>query len=149
MKLKSNVLLAVLRGKIVWAVLILVLVLCLGAYIIYRYEPFASRIEISNELGGNIFPVTILSTATTDANIVVPADSTYLGNPKSCIAIKVRNRTANSKLQIEVEETPFLPALFPNSFFLNQERIIWFFLILSGITRPCWIISSPCRLRYR
>lgn len=107
MKLKSNVLLAVLRGKIVWAVLILVLVLCLGVYIIYRYEPFASRIEISNELGGNIFPVTILSTATTDANIVVPADSTYLGNPKSCIAIKVRNRTANSKLQIEVEETPF------------------------------------------
>lgn len=107
MKLKSNVLLAVLRGKIVWAVLILVFVLCLGAYIIYRYEPFASRIEISNELGGNIFPVTILSTATTDANIVVPADSTYLGNPKSCIAIKVRNRTANSKLQIEVEETPF------------------------------------------
>ncbi len=74
---------------------------------IYRLEPFSSGIEISNELGGNIFPVTLLSTATTDANLIVPADTNYLGNPKSCIAVRVKNEHANSKLRVEVAETPF------------------------------------------
>ena len=74
---------------------------------IYRYEPFSSGLEITDELGGNIFPVTILSTATTDAQLIVPADSTYLGNPKSCIGIKIRSPHANSKLHIELAETPF------------------------------------------
>ena len=53
------------------------------------------------------FPATILSTATTDANLIVPADSDYIGNPKSCIAIRLKNSYANSKLRIEVAETPF------------------------------------------
>ena len=48
--------------------LAVVILLVTGIYI-YRYEPFRSGFEISDELGGNIFPVTILSTATTDANI--------------------------------------------------------------------------------
>ena len=74
---------------------------------IYRYEPFSSGLEMTDELGGNIFPVTILSTATTDAQLIVPADSTYLGNPKSCIGIKIRSPHANSKLHIELAETPF------------------------------------------
>lgn len=106
MKLNLTTLALAGRWKRFWIVLALVVFLGTGMYI-YRYEPFTSRIEITNELGGNIFPVTILSTATTDANMVVPADSTYLGNPKSCIAIKVRNRRMNSKLRIEVAETPF------------------------------------------
>ena len=46
---------------------------------IYRYEPFKSGFEITDQLGGNIFPATILSTATTDANLIVPADSDYIG----------------------------------------------------------------------
>lgn len=74
---------------------------------IYRYEPFSSGFEITDELGGNIFPVTILSTATTDANLIVPSDTNYIGNPKSSIAIRVKSTYANSKLRIEVAETPF------------------------------------------
>ena len=93
------------RWKLAPYALIVLIVLGSTLYI-YRYEPFSSRIEITNELGGNIFPVTILSTATTDANLVVPADSNYLGTPKSCIAVRVKSTHANSKLRVEVAETP-------------------------------------------
>ncbi len=50
--------------------------------------PFRSGFEITDELGGNIFPSSILSVATTDAQVIVPADSMFVGNPKSCIAVK-------------------------------------------------------------
>lgn len=45
--------------------------------------PFRSGFEITDELGGNIFPSSILSVATTDAQVIVPADSMFVGNPKS------------------------------------------------------------------
>ena len=54
--------------------------------------PFRSGFEITDELGGNIFPSSILSVATTDAQVIVPADSMFVGNPKSCIAVKVRSK---------------------------------------------------------
>lgn len=91
-----------------WSTLILSAILVMAfSVFIYRYEPFKSGFEITDQLGGNIFPATILSTATTDANLIVPADSDYIGNPKSCIAIRLKNSYANSKLRIEVAETPF------------------------------------------
>ena len=55
---------------------------------------FRSGFEITDELGGNIFPSSILSVATTDAQVIVPVDSMYVGNPKSCIAVRVRSRNA-------------------------------------------------------
>ena len=91
-----------------WSTLILSAILVMAfSVFIYRYEPFKSGFEITDQLGGNIFPATILSTATTDASLIVPADSDYIGNPKSCIAIRLKNSYANSKLRIEVAETPF------------------------------------------
>ena len=60
--------------------------------------PFRSGFEITDELGGNIFPSSILSVATTDAQVIVPADSMFVGNPKSCIAVKVRSTKAYSCL---------------------------------------------------
>lgn len=69
--------------------------------------PFRSGFEITDELGGNIFPSSILSVATTDAQVIVPADSMFVGNPKSCIAVKVRSTKAYSRVRIEVAETPF------------------------------------------
>lgn len=94
------------KWKLATCVLAVLIAIALSLYI-YRYEPFSSGIEMTDELGGNIFPVTILSTATTDAQLIVPGDSTYLGNPKSCIALKIRSPHANSKLHIELAETPF------------------------------------------
>nr|WP_294634078.1 hypothetical protein [uncultured Bacteroides sp.] len=69
--------------------------------------PFRNGFEITDELGGNIFPSGILSVATTDAQVIVPSDSLYLGNPKSCIAVRVRSGKAYSRVRIEVAETPF------------------------------------------
>ena len=60
-----------------------------------------------DDLGGNIFPSAILSVATTDAQVIEPSDSLYIGNPKSCIAIRVKSRSAYSRVRIEVAETPF------------------------------------------
>lgn len=106
MKLNKALFTSVNRWKLATCLLAVFAVIGSSLYI-YRLEPFASEIEISNELGGNIFPVTLLSTATTDANLIVPADTNYLGNPKSCIAVRVKNGHANSKLRVEVAETPF------------------------------------------
>lgn len=69
--------------------------------------PFRSGFEITDELGGNIFPSSILSVATTDVQVIVPGDSMYVGNPKSCIAVRVRSGKAYSRVRIEVAETPF------------------------------------------
>lgn len=106
MKLDKTLFNTVNKWKLATCLLAILTVLGSSLYI-YRLEPFSSGIEISNELGGNIFPVTLLSTATTDANLIVPADTNYLGNPKSCISVRVKNGHANSKLRVEVAETPF------------------------------------------
>ena len=45
--------------------------------------------------------------ATTDAQVIVPADSLYVGNSKSCISIRIRSGKAYSRVRIEVAETPF------------------------------------------
>lgn len=116
---------------------------------IYRYEPFRSDFEITDELGGNIFPVTILSTATTDAELVLPSDTGYIGNPKSCIGIRIKNMHPNSKLHIEVEETPFFPRSV-SEFVLPEARkeylvfpdIIWKYETLREHTQPLPVTVS-------
>ena len=120
-----------------WSTLILSAILVMAfSVFIYRYEPFKSGFEITDQLGGNIFPATILSTATTDANLIVPADSDYIGNPKSCIAIRLKNSYANSKLRIEVAETPFFLSVCIRVYFTQGgERISGFsgyYMELSG-----------------
>ena len=83
------------------------LVLVVGGSVWLNTSPFRSGFEITDELGGNIFPSSILSVATTDAQVIVPSDSLYVGNPKSCISIRVRSGKAYSRVRIEVAETPF------------------------------------------
>lgn len=77
--------------------------------IIVASRAFTSRsgFEITDDLGGNIFPSAILSVATTDAQVIEPSDSVYVGNPKSCIAIRLRSHTPYSRVRIDVAETPF------------------------------------------
>lgn len=94
------------RWKLTACVLASVVVAGIALYI-YRCEPFKAGFEIVDELGGNIFPVAILSTATTEAELVTPIDSNYIGNPKSYIAVRVKSSYANSRLRLEVAETPF------------------------------------------
>ena len=86
---------------------VIVLLLLIGESPSLNILLFNSGFEIVDDLGGNIFPSAILSVATTDAQVITPSDSTCLGNPKSCIAIRVKSRTAYSRVRIEVAETPF------------------------------------------
>lgn len=106
------------REIVVTAILLFLIVTTMS---IVKCNSFSSDFEIVDELGGNIFPSAILSVATTDAQVIEPTDSTYLGNPKSCIAIKVRSRSAYSRVRIEVAETPFF-ARSVSEFILDKPR---------------------------
>ena len=100
---------------------IIVLFLLIGGISVFKYTSFNSGFEIVDDLGGNIFPSAILSVATTDAQVITPSDSMYLGNPKSCIAVRVKSRTAYSRVRIEVAETPFFSRSV-SEFVLNRPR---------------------------
>lgn len=63
--------------------------------------------EIVDPLGGNIFPSAVVSVATTDAQLVRPMDTLYVGNPKSSFAIRLRTRKPGSRVRVELQATPF------------------------------------------
>ena len=93
--------------KIALIVLLLTSLVSTITYLVIR-RPFVNDFEIVDPLGGNLFPSALLSVATTDAQIIQPMSTTNcIGNPKSCIAIKVKSNKPNSRVQIELAETPF------------------------------------------
>ena len=106
---------------IVSTIILSVLLLMIAGLFWYRYNNEHTTFEIVDDLGGNIFPSAILSVATTDAQVIIPSDSTSLGNPKSCIAIRVKSRAAYSRVRIEVAETPFFSRSV-SEFILNKPR---------------------------
>lgn len=93
----------------------------LAAIVTLRIVTFQSDFEIIDDLGGNIFPSAILSVATTDAQVIQPADSIYVGNPKSCVAVRVKSGTAFSRVRVEVQETSFF-AHSISEFILEKPR---------------------------
>ena len=99
----------------------IVFFLLIGGISVFKYASLSAGFEITDDLGGNIFPSAILSVATTDAQVIVPSDSMYLGNPKSCIAVRVKSKTAYSRVRIEVAETPFFSRSV-SEFVLNKPR---------------------------
>ena len=78
-----------------------------GRLYVCRYLFWDRGFEITDELGGNIFPSAILSTAATDAEIMVPADSNYVGKPLSGIALRVTSGRANTRVRVTLKESPF------------------------------------------
>ena len=95
------------RTKAAWAaIIVLTPLLILGAIFLLR-KAGNNSFEISDKLGGNIFPSAIISTATTDAQIVKPAEGLYVGNPKSIIAIRLKSTRKNCNVRIELAQTPF------------------------------------------
>lgn len=132
-----------------WSTIVLSIILVMAfSVFVYRYEPFRSGFEITDQLGGNVFPATILSTATTDGDLIVPADSDYIGNPKSGIAIRIKNSYANSKLRIEVAETPFFSESVSEFICLSPVRNILFSPTSFGTIRLCVTIIRQCPLVY-
>lgn len=87
--------------------LLVLLILGIVAYVWFNNTALRTNFEVVDELGGNIFPSSILSVATTDAQVIIPSDSVYLGNPKSSIPVRVRSSKALSRVRIEIAETRF------------------------------------------
>ena len=87
---------------------LLTALLLVGAGVgIYRCQNDAPPFDITDQLGGNIFPSAILSTATTDTLLIQPTSAHYVGNPKSPFAIVVHNQRADSRVRVELAATPF------------------------------------------
>ena len=83
------------------------LTLICGILYVCRNLLWERGFEIADELGGNIFPSAILSTAATNAEILVPADSNYVGKPLSGIALRVTPIRPNSRVRVLIQESPF------------------------------------------
>lgn len=98
-----------------------IVLVVLAMAICYKFISFRSDFEITDKLGGNIFPSAILSVATTDAQVIEPDDLLYKGNPKSSFAVRIKSGITNSRILIEVQETPFF-AHSVSEFVLEKPR---------------------------
>lgn len=92
--------------RITLVVLVLVVLVSGTTYLMVK-RPFAQTYELIDQLGGNLFPSAILSVATTNTQVISPIEGTYVGNPKSCVAIRLKCPRSNSLVRIELSETPF------------------------------------------
>ena len=112
------------KRKLLWRIMAVVLALTMlvgGVTFVVMKRPFADDYELVDQLGGNLFPSAILSVATTNTQVIPPMDGTYVGNPKSCVAIKLKSGRANTVVRIELAETPFY-ARSVSTFVLPKEH---------------------------
>lgn len=112
------------RRKLLWRITAVVLTLTMlvgGITYMVMKRPFADDYELVDQLGGNLFPSAILSVATTNTQVIPPMSGEYVGNPKSCVAIKLKSGRANTVVRIELAETPFY-ARSVSTFVLPKER---------------------------
>lgn len=112
------------KRKLLWRITAVVLTLTMlvgGITFVVMKRPFADDYELVDQLGGNLFPSAILSVATTNTQVIPPMEGTYVGNPKSCVAIKLKSGRANTVVRIELAETPFY-ARSVSTFVLPKEH---------------------------
>lgn len=123
--------------KIASAILAFLLLIWIGVFFYLRNFSI-SKIELVNELGGNVFPIMILSTATTGTSILQPVDSLFVGTPQSGIALKIYSPAKNTKVRISIEENPFCHYS-TSEFILPQKEtykvypdILWKYQVLAN-----------------
>lgn len=124
-------------------IIIGILLIIILAVLILKVASLRPDFEITDDLGGNIFPSAILSVATTDAQVIQPSDSVYVGNPKSCISIRMQSPSAFSRVRIEVQKTPYF-AHSVSEFILEKAHveytiypdIIWNYDALRDMNQP-------------
>ncbi len=92
-------------GVVVLSVLVVVALVI--AFLLSYRSSGDKDFRIADQLGGNIFPSAILSVATTDARVILPVDTVYVGNPKTGIAVQVKSERPNTVVRVELNETPF------------------------------------------
>lgn len=96
------------RPYLRWLLPILVfVVLSITGYVLLTNTTLRYGFELTDDVGGNLFPSGILSIATTDAQLIFPSDTNYVGNPKSMIAVRIRSSKPLSHVRIELAETKF------------------------------------------
>lgn len=127
-----------------WVVLVIIAIfLSLSGYLLFNNSSLRYGFEITDDLGGNIFPSAILSVATTDAQIIIPSDTMYLGNPKSIIGVRIRSSKPFSHVRVEVAETKFfaqsvsefdLPK--PDVEYIIYPDIVWNYEALKNNAQP-------------
>lgn len=84
------------------------LLLMAGGVGLYRsLRDTEPQFELTDQLGGNIFPSAILSTATTDTMIVPPVGPNYVGNGKSPFAVRIHTERPNTSVRVQLAATPF------------------------------------------
>jgi hypothetical protein len=88
-------------------ILVVLMLLAIGVLVIFREHIFRASYEVTDELGGNIFPSVILAVANTDTIIVKPANPHYEGNPKGGFMVKIKSSAPNSRVRITIAKTPF------------------------------------------
>ena len=127
-----------------WGIPITVVIfLSLTGYFLFNNSSLRYGFEITDDLGGNIFPSAILSVASTDTQIIIPSDTNYLGNPKSIIGVRIRSSKHLSHVRVELAETKFfaqsvsefdLPK--PNIDYTIYPDIIWKYEALKNNAQP-------------
>lgn len=121
------------KRLVIWFLVVaLILSVAAAGFYMFRFDTFRPGFDITDELGGNIFPSAIISVATTDTQVIIPSDTMYVGNPKSLIAIRVRSEKAFSRVRIELAETRFFSRSVsefllehPKTDYLIYPDIIW------------------------
>lgn len=90
-------------------VLVVAVILLLGAglFFFYRYGLSDKEITVSDNMDNNVFPSLILSTATTDANIIAFEDSLWVGYQKSPFYIKYKVDHPVGKVKVTIKETKY------------------------------------------
>ncbi len=120
------------RRHLITTAMAAVAAIAVGAFFLLR-PPTTADFEITDQLGGNIFPSAILSVATSDALIVEPVDTPYVGNPKPALAIRLTSsRHRNTMVRVELDSTVFfarsvstfvLPE--PNTTYTIYPDVLW------------------------
>lgn len=82
-------------------------ILIYAGHALYKHVFNNTDVEVTDALAGNIFPSQIIATATADNNIILPIDTPFIGNAQNPIAVRIKSRHKNSKVRIEIAETPF------------------------------------------
>jgi len=95
------------KNKIILLSIFTIFIIGGGLFFYILNTFFNPNWEIVDKLDRNIFPSVILSSATTEKNVVQHPDSNMLGNPKSAFAIRIKNVKRNSTIRIVISETPF------------------------------------------
>lgn len=95
------------RWSFLFGFVVSLLLLAGGAGLYRLLRNAEPEFELVDQLGGNIFPSAILSTATTDTVLIAPIGPDYVGNGKSPFAVRIHTERPNTSVRVQLAATPF------------------------------------------